>query len=77
MEIANRWANGEDSVRNPVHSDDDDDLGCRRDRRGKRRMHGYKDREEVDMVAAGYADNRNSGYRNSGYHDSGNTTQVW
>ena len=50
-------------------------------------MRGYKDREEVDMVVAGYADkhndnNRNSGYCSSGYcssgyRDNGKTTQVW
>ena len=45
-------------------------------------MHGYEDHEEVDMVAASYADNRNSAYRNIGYlsnvyHDNRKTTQVW
>src|SRR5215216_9680 len=74
MEIANRWADGEDSVKNCAYSDDDDDLGRRRDRPGKHRNHGYKNREEVDMVAASYADKRgdnnySSRYRSSGYRD--------
>ena len=76
MEIANRWADGEDSVKNHIHSDEEAELERRRDRRGKRRMRVYDDRDDVNMVAAGYADRRDDN-RNSGYRDSGKTTQVW
>ena len=38
MEIANQWADGEDSVKNCIHSDDEAELECRHDRRRKRRM---------------------------------------
>ena len=44
-------------------------------------MHIYNDRDDINMVASGYADkrddNRNSGYCSGGYHDRGKTTQVW
>ena len=81
MEIANRWADGEDSVKNRVHSDEEAELERRHDRRSKRRMRVYDDRDDVNMVTAGYADrrddNHNSGYRSSGHCDSGKTMQVW
>src|SRR5215216_8018854 len=66
MEIANRWADGEDLVKNHVHSDDEAELERRRDRRSKRRMRIYDDHDDVNMVAAGYADRRDDN-GNNGY----------
>src|SRR5215216_3066965 len=81
MEITNKWADGEDSVKNRAHSDEEAELERRRDRRGKRRMRVYDDRDDGNMVAAGYVDrrddNRNSGYLSGEYRDSRKTTQVW
>ena len=65
MDIANRWADGEDSIHR-AQSEEEDDYGQRRERRSKRRSCIYDDRDGPDMVAAGYADRRNDANRNSG-----------
>src|SRR3954468_2731226 len=80
MDIANRWAYGEDSVHR-AHSEEEDDYGRRRERRSKQRSRVYDNRDGPNMVAAGYADRRNKGNRNSGryrgsnFHDRGRPTQ--
>jgi hypothetical protein len=82
MDIANKWADGEDSVHR-AHSDEEDDYGRRRERRSKRRSRVYDDRDGPDMVAAGYADRRNEnnrssgGYRGNNFCDGGRPTQTW
>src|SRR3954469_20470952 len=70
MDIANRWADGEDSVHR-AQSEEEDDYVRQRERRKKRRPRVYDDRDGPDKVAAGYADRRNDANRNSGgYHGS-------
>ena len=82
MEIANRWADGEDSIHR-AQSDEEDDYDRRRERRSKRRSRVYDDRDGPDMVVAGYADRRNDANRNSGgyrggnFRDNGRPTQSW
>src|SRR4051812_37694682 len=82
MDIANRWADGEDSVHR-AHSDEEDDYGCRRERRSKRRSRVYDDRDEPDMVVTGYAEHRNENNRSSGryrgnnFRNGGCLTQTW
>src|SRR3954470_19309118 len=71
MYIANRWADGEDSVHR-AHSEEEDDYGQRRELRSKRRSHVYDDRDGPDMVTAGYADRRNDGNRSSGGYRGSN-----
>ncbi|KAK1683082.1 hypothetical protein QYE76_043930 [Lolium multiflorum] len=52
MEIANSWADGEDNVRRPRRSDDEDDdqpkhdLGSRRDRHKRRKNRNYDDNNQ-------------------------------
>src|SRR3954462_11628488 len=82
MDIANRWADGEDSIHR-AQSEEEDDYGRRRERRRKRISRVYDDRDGPDMVAAGYADRRNDANRNSGgyhggnFHDGGRPAQSW
>jgi hypothetical protein len=57
MDIANRWADGEDSVHR-AHLDEEDDYGRIRERRSKRKSRVYDDRDGPDMVATGYAELR-------------------
>src|SRR3954467_4849937 len=82
MDVANRWADGEDSVHR-AHSEEEDDYGRRHESRSKRRSRVYDDRDGPDMVAAGYTDRRsngnrsNSGYRGSNFRDGGRPTQSW
>src|SRR3954466_2727032 len=82
IEIANRWADGEDCIHR-AQSDEEDDYGRRRERRSKRRSRVYDDRDGPDMVAACYADrcndnSRNSGgYRGGNFRDSGRPAQSW
>src|SRR3954468_21556482 len=71
MDIANRWADAEDSVHR-AQSEEEDDYGRRRERRNKRRPRVYDDRDGPDMVAAGYADRCNDANRNSGGYRGGN-----
>ena len=52
MDIVNRWVDGEDALQLGARSDDDDAYP-RRDKRGKRKTRYH---DEVDLVAAGYAD---------------------
>ena len=52
MDIVNQWADGEDALQMGARSDDDDAYR-RGDRRGK---HKARYHDEVDLVAAGYAD---------------------
>lgn len=83
MDITNHLADGEDAIHNnQTHSNDKDDLGRGHDHWGKRRMRVYDDREEINMVMAGYTNrwddgNRNSGYRSGIYRDDGNTMESW
>src|SRR3954466_6112093 len=82
MDIANRWADGEDSIHR-AQSEEEDDYGRRRERCSKRRSRIYDDRDGPDMIAAGYADRRNEANRNSGgyrggnFRDGGRSTQSW
>src|SRR4051812_8154704 len=82
MDIANRWADGEDSVHR-AHSDEEDDYGRRCECRSKQRSRVYDDRDGPDMVAAGYTDRRNEsnrssvGYRGNYCYDGGCPTQTW
>ena len=84
MEIANKWAKGEDSVRRdrtrPREDDYEDDTRYqdepnRHDRRRKRRTNGYDAYDGADMVAAGFdkrdTPQRVTGDRSSGYRTSG------
>ena len=84
MEIANKWAKGEDSVRRdrtrPRKDDQYDDARYldepnHWDRRRKRRASGYDAYDGADMVTAGFdkrnAPQRITGDRNSGYRTSG------
>ena len=84
MDIANRWADGEDSLhRNRARSPDDDDADARyptdtgrrrdrnSDRRRKRKDRGYDEADGTEMIAAGFADKRDDENRNSGYRSSG------
>ena len=84
MEIANKWAKGEDSVHRdrtrPRDEDQYDDARYleepnRRDRRRKRRIGPHDAYEGADMVAAGF-DKRSTlqrvtGDRSSGYRTTG------
>ena len=85
MEIANKWAKGEDSVRRdrtwPREDDYEEDARYqdepdrRRDRRRKRRTNGYDAYDGAEMVAASFdkrdAPPRVTGDRSSGYQTSG------
>ena len=84
MDIANRWADGEDSLHsNRARSPDDDDADARyptdtgrrrdrnSDRRRKRKSRGYDEADGTEMVAAGFADKRDDENRDSGYRDGG------
>src|SRR3954467_10798895 len=71
MDIANRWADGEDSIHR-AQSEEEDDYGRRRECRSKRRSRVYKNRDGPDMIVAGYADRRNEANRNSGGYRGGN-----
>ena len=62
MDIVNQWADGEDALQMGARSDDDENYR-RGDRRGKRKARYY---DEVDHVAAGYADKREE---RGGYSD--------
>ena len=64
MDIANRWADGEDSLHRE-YSDEEDDYGCRRERHRNLRSRIYDDRDGPDMVATGYANRRSEGNRSS------------
>jgi hypothetical protein len=81
MDIANRWAYGEDHVKTSwAHSPDDEDANPRyspghmrrRDHRRKRKNHGYQEADRMEIMVAGFADkcddnNRISRYRGSSY----------
>ena len=84
MDIANRWADGEDSLRNERdHTPDDDDTDARyptdsgrrggrnSDRRRKRKNRGYDEADGTELVAAEFPGNRDGGNRNGGYRDEG------
>ena len=65
MDIAVRWADGEDHVRKGrTRSDDEDEdrrndhSGRRDERRKKRRNRNYESGDGLELVAAGYADRR-------------------
>src|SRR4051812_24704529 len=82
MDIANRWADGKDSIHR-AQSEEQDDYGRQRERRSKRRSRIYDDRDGSDMVATGYTDRRNDANRNSGgyrggnFRDGGRPAQSW
>ena len=83
MDIANRWADGEDAV-NPVRArtpeEDEAEASRRRDRRRKRKDR-YDEHDNTEFVAAGFTGkregeprvtgDRNSGYRTSHYRGGG------
>src|SRR3954469_14165503 len=71
MDIANRWADGEDSIHR-AQLEEEDDYSRRRESRSKRRSRVYDDRDGPDMVASGYADRRNDITRNNGGYRGGN-----
>ena len=75
MDIANRWADGEDSVINEclrTPEDDNNDSryphdagrgnGRNSDRRRKRKYHGYEEADHAELVAAQFAGRQDGGY---------------
>src|SRR3954466_9233632 len=70
LELANSWADGEDSVRNEIEThtarseydyDYNGDRGA--DRRRKRPRRNFYDDRGPDMVTAGFSDDRNGRHR--------------
>jgi hypothetical protein len=72
MDIANRFANGEDACNNKRTRSPEDDRGNRY-RGQRRRSRNYKNYGSHSQVATGYKDNSYQGNdrRNSGYHSYG------
>jgi hypothetical protein len=78
MDIANRFADGEDACNNIRTRSPKDDRGNRYNSQ-RRRSRNYDNYGSRSQVAAGYRDNnyqgddrKNSGYRNYGREDSSN-----
>ena len=76
MDIANRWADGEDSVKNerlrlPENDNNDSRYshdvgrgsGRNNDRRKKRKHRGYEEADHAELVAAQFAGKQDGGYR--------------
>jgi hypothetical protein len=82
MDIANRFANGEDACNNKRTRLPEDDRGNMYNTQ-RRRSRNYDNYGSHSQVAAGYKDNtyqgddcRNSGYRNYGREDSSNNKKF-
>jgi hypothetical protein len=68
MDLANKWANGEDAASNKrARSPEEDQPRCGNDR--KRRPRNYDDYDRPVQVAASFTskDGRKDDYRNSGF----------
>ena len=74
MDITNRWADGEESLRNERPRSPDDNAfdgvdtfdSARRsgtDRRRKRKHRGFSEADGAELVAAEFTGNRDGGYR--------------
>jgi hypothetical protein len=79
MDIANRFADGEDACNNKRMQSPEDDRGNKYDGQ-RRRSRNYDNYGSQSQVATGYKDNnyqgddrRNSGYRNYGREDYGSS----
>jgi hypothetical protein len=72
MDIANRFADGEDACNNKRKRSPEDDRGNRCNSQ-RRRSRNYDNYGSHSQVAAGYKDNNYEGddHRNSGYHSYG------
>jgi hypothetical protein len=72
MDIANRFADGEDTCNNKRMQSPEDDRGNRYGSQ-RRRSRNYDNYGSHGQVAAGYKDNnyQEDDYRNSGYHNYG------
>jgi hypothetical protein len=82
MDIANRFADGEDACNNKRTNSPEDDRGNRYSGQ-MRRSRNYDNYGSHSQVAAGYKDNnyqgddhRNSGYRSYGREESGNSKRF-
>jgi hypothetical protein len=82
MDIANRFADGEDACNNKRTRSPEDDRGNRYSGQ-RRRSHNYDNYGSHSQVAAGYKDNnyqgddrRNSGYRSYGREDFSNSKRF-
>jgi hypothetical protein len=82
MNIANRFANGEDACNNKRTRSPEDDRGNRYNNQ-RRRCRNYDNYGSRSQVAARYKDNnyqghdrKNSGYRNYGREDSSNSKRF-
>jgi hypothetical protein len=82
MDIANRFANGEDACNNKRKRSPEDDRGNRYSSQ-RRRSRNYDNYGSHSQVAARYKDStyqgddhRNSGYRNYGREDSSNNKRF-
>jgi hypothetical protein len=75
MDIANRFADGEDACNNKHTRSPEDDRGNRYGGQ-RRRSHNYDNYGSHSQVAAGYKDNNYQGNdrRSSGYHSYGKKT---
>jgi hypothetical protein len=72
MDIANRFADGEDACTNKQTRSPEDDRGNRYSGQ-RRRSHNYDNYGSHSQVAAGYKDNgyQGNGHRSLGYHSYG------
>jgi hypothetical protein len=82
MNIANRFADGEDAYNNKRTRSPEDDRGNRYNNQ-RRRSRNYDNCGSHSQVATGYKNNnyqgddrRNSGYRTYGREDSGNSKRF-
>jgi hypothetical protein len=82
MDIANRFANGEDACNNKRTRSPEDDRGNRYNSQ-RRKSRNYDNYGSHSKVAVGYKDNtyqgddcRNSGYRNNSREDSSSNKQF-
>jgi hypothetical protein len=82
MDIANRFADGEDACHNKRTRSPEDDRGNRHSNQ-RQRSRNYDNYGSHRQVATGYRENnyqgedrKNTGYRNNGREDSNNTRQF-
>ena len=68
MDLANKWANGEDAASNKRARSPEEDR-ARRGNDRRRRIRNYDDYDQPAQVAAGFIskDDRRCDYRNTGY----------
>jgi hypothetical protein len=89
MEVANRWADGEDSMRGERdYTPEEDNVDARysadpgrrssrnSDRRRKRKNRAYDEAYGAELVAAQFASNRDNGGRTSGNREGSYRKQA-